>query len=31
METATEIPRRTEIPDAEAQDPYVLSPRREGR
>ena len=29
METATEIPQRTEIPDAEAQDPYVLSPAEE--
>jgi lysophospholipase L1-like esterase len=26
MEMTTEIPRLTEIPDAEAQDPYVLSP-----
>jgi lysophospholipase L1-like esterase len=26
MEIATEIPQPTEIPDAEAQDPYVLSP-----
>ena len=26
MEIATEIPQLTEIPDAEAQDPYVLSP-----
>jgi lysophospholipase L1-like esterase len=29
MEMATEIPQRTEIPDAEAQDPYVLSPAEE--
>jgi lysophospholipase L1-like esterase len=29
MEIATEIPRRTEIPDIEAQDPYVLSPAEE--
>src|SRR5919109_3927301 len=29
MEIATEIPQRTEIPDAEAQDPYVLSPAEE--
>lgn len=26
MQIATEIPQTTEIPDAEAQDPYVLSP-----
>lgn len=26
METTTEIPQTTEIPEAEAQDPYVLSP-----
>ena len=26
MEIATEIPQLTEIPDAEAQDPYILSP-----
>jgi lysophospholipase L1-like esterase len=26
MEMATEIPQLTEIPDAEAQDPYILSP-----
>lgn len=26
MEIATEIPQLTEIPDAEAQDPYLLSP-----
>lgn len=29
MEIATEIPQRTEIPDPEAQDPYVLSPAEE--
>ena len=29
METATEIPQRTEIPDLEAQDPYVLTPAEE--
>src|SRR3954447_10199543 len=29
MEIATEIPERAEIPDAEAQDPYVLSPAEE--
>src|SRR5919199_290611 len=29
MQTATEIPRITEVPDAEAQDPYVLSPEEE--
>src|ERR671914_509263 len=29
MEIATEIPQVTEIPDAEAQDPYVLSPAEE--
>ena len=29
IEIATEIPQRTEIPDVEAQDPYVLSPAEE--
>src|SRR5437870_2701176 len=29
MEIATEIPQPTEIPDLEAQDPYVLSPGEE--
>ena len=29
MEIATEIPQPTEIPDAEAQDPYMLSPTEE--
>jgi len=29
MEIATEIPQPTEIPDVEAQDPYVLSPAEE--
>jgi lysophospholipase L1-like esterase len=29
MEMATEIPQPTEIPDVEAQDPYVLSPAEE--
>ena len=29
MEIATEIPQLPEIPDVEAQDPYVLSPAEE--
>ena len=29
MEIAMEIPQATEIPDVEAQDPYVLSPAEE--
>jgi lysophospholipase L1-like esterase len=29
MDMITEIPQRTEIPDAEAQDPYMLSPAEE--
>src|SRR5436853_5793365 len=29
MQIATEIPRPTEIPDVESQDPYVLAPAEE--
>ena len=29
MDIATEIPQPTEIPEVEAQDPYVLSPAEE--